>query len=828
MRSKRILNRARIDTALFAVFEYPLTILEAPMGYGKTTAVKLFTRNQGIRSFWFTFSNLSYTETAFWGNFTDDIMEMDNQAGAILKSLGIPADAPQMERVLHALGKVKFAEHYLLVLDDYHLVRDARLNNLLFRLAREEIEGLSILLVTRDTTGLDFVELLSRGQCRLLPRQLLKFTEDELKDYCRMLLADISEADLNQVWRHTDGWISFAYILLLGLENGVPVGMSTTMEDMIERALFARYDSAMQDFLLRLSIMEDFTAEQAAMVTQVEDAPHRLKLLNSENAFVFYEERTRKYHIHQVLLNYLRRKTPFSGEELRALFGRLGDWLLSREEFLAAYRYWNQAGRAEDILSHLNDPKNIRNEWLDFDGADEMFDGVPRQLLFQYPFAYLLHIFYSILLGKENAVLGWEERLGELERYYIEKEGLDQTCRNRVLGEILIVRKFTLFNDVAAMRASNEEISRLLNGQNSYITLQDNEFTFASPHYLYLYYRDKGGLKKLAELLSEDVGYAKFSGGCGTGCDALAPAEHALETGELHAAATHCRRAIAKAESMQQFCVAICARFSFIRLRLAEGKTAEALRMLDQMENDVGKENRAILNTTVDLCKGYVFACLGQPERIPVWLQTGEMRGTDFFSQGIAFSYIVYGKALLALGKYAEVEARIGQFEEYFSVFRNRLGLIHNRIFEAAAHAHLYGQQNGMPFLKAALLEAEDDNLALPFAESAPHILGMLKQIAKENPDNEFVNRILALSRNYETISAGFSQPTVTLSKREADILSLAAMGLSRKEMAARLYISEETAKTHFKNIYQKLGVSSKVAAIKLAQDRGFLSMAET
>lgn len=798
------------------------------MGYGKTTAVKLFTRNQGIRSFWFTFSNLSYTETAFWGNFTDDIMEMDNQAGAILKSLGLPADAPQMERVLHALGKVKFAEHYLLVLDDYHLVRDARLNNLLLRLAREEIEGLSILLVTRDTTGLDFVELLSRGQCRLLPRQLLKFTEDELKDYCRMLLADISEADLNQVWRHTDGWISFAYILLLGLENGVPVGMSTTMEDMIERALFARYDSAMQDFLLQLSIMEEFTAEQAAMVTQVEDAPHRLKLLNSENAFVFYEERTRKYHIHQVLLNYLRRKTPFSGEELRALFGRLGDWLLSREEFLAAYRYWNQAGRAEDILSHLNDPKNIRNEWLDFDGADEMFDGVPRQLLFQYPFAYLLHIFYSILLGKENAVLGWEERLGELERHYIEKEDLDQTYRNRVLGEILIVRKFTLFNDVAAMRASNEEISRLLNGQNSYITLQDNEFTFASPHYLYLYYRDKGGLKKLAELLSEDVGYAKFSGGCGTGCDALAPAEHALETGKLHAAATHCRRAIAKAESMQQFCVAICARFSFIRLRLAEGKAAEALRMLDQMENDVGKENRAILNTTVDLCKGYVFACLGQPERIPVWLQTGELRGTDFFSQGIAFSYIVYGKALLALGKYAEVEARIEQFEEYFSVFRNRLGLIHNRIFEAAAHSHLYGQQNGMPFLKAALLEAEDDNLALPFAESAPHILGMLKQIAKENPDNEFVYRILALSRNYETISAGLSRPTVTLSKREADILSLAAMGLSRKEMAARLYISEETAKTHFKNIYQKLGVSSKVAAIKLARDRGFLSMAET
>ncbi len=828
MRNKRILSRARIDSALFAVFEYPLTILEAPMGYGKTTAVKLFTRNQSVRSFWFTFSDLSHSEAAFWDSFADDIMEMDKQAGIALKSLGLPADAPQMERVLHILGRVKFEENYLMVLDDYHLARDAHLNSMLLRLAQEELEGLSILLVTRDTTGLDFVELLSRGQCCLLPRQLLKFTEDELGDYCRMMQEHISEEDLNQVWQHTDGWISFAYILLLGLENGIPVGMNTNVESMIERALFARYDSSMQDFLLRLSIMEEFTAEQAAMVTQAEDAPRRLKLLNMENAFVFYEESTGKYHIHQVLLNYLRLKRPFSNEELRTLYGRLGDWLLSSQEFLPAYRYWNQAGRVEDILSHLNDPKNIRNQWLDFDGADEMFDRVPRQLLFQYPFAYLLHIFYSILLGKENTVLSWSERLDELERYYTEREGLDQVYRNRIFGEILIVRKFTLFNDVAAMRASDHEIFRLLNGQNSYITLKDNEFTFASPHYLYLYYRDRGGLKKLAKLLSVDVGYAKFSGGCGTGSDALASAEYALETGELDSAEKHCRRAIAKSESMQQVCVAICARFSLIRLRLAEGKVTEALRMLDQMGYDVEKENRAILNTTVDLCRGYVLACLGHPEGIPVWLQTGELRGTDFFSQGIAFSYIVYGKTLLALGKYAELEARIEQFEAYFSVFSNRLGLIHNRIFEASARSHLYGPQNGMPFLKAALLEAEDDNLVLPFAESAPHILGMLKQIAKENPDNKFLNRILALSRNYETIAAGLSQPTVTLSQRETDILSLAAMGLSRKEMAARLYISEETAKTHFKNIYQKLGVNSKVSAIKLAQDRGYLSKAET
>lgn len=828
MRNKRVLSRARIDAALSAVFEYPLTILEAPMGYGKTTAVKMFTQNQNLRSFWFTFSDLSHSETAFWNSFTDDIMEIDRQAGTALKSLGLPADAPQMEKVLHTLVRVKFDENYLAVLDDYHLAQNARLNSLILRLAQEEFEGLSILLVTRDTTGLDFVELLSRGQCRLLQRQLLKFTEEELEDYCQMMQEHISKEDLNQVWQHTDGWISFAYILLLGLESGIPVGMNTTMEDMIERALFARYDSAMQDFLLRLSIMDEFTAEQAATVTQAEDAAQRLKLLNIENAFVFYEERTGKYHIHQVLQNYLRRKSPFCSEEFRALYGRLGDWLLSRQEFLTAYRYWNQAGRVEDILSHLNDPKNIRNEWLDFDGADEMFDGVPRRLLFQYPFAYTLYMFHSIVRGKENATLSWGERLDELEQYYIQQKNPDQVYLNRVLGEIRIVRKFMMFNDVAAMRASNEEIARLLNGQSSYIALQSNEFTFASPHYLYLYFRDRGGFKELAKLLSEDVGYARFSGGCGTGGDSLAPAEYALETGDLDHVATHCRKAIAKAKNMSQTSIVICAMFTLIRLRLAEGRADQALDLLSRMEQEVEALSNSVYNTTVDLCKGYVFACLGQPGRIPSWLQAGELRAADFFSQGIAFNCVVYGKTLLALGKYEELEAHIPQFQICFDQFGNRLGLIHNLILEAAARCHLYGLKKGADALEIALAEAQPDNLVLPFAEYAPHIMGMIKMIVQKSGRNEFYDRILTLCRKYESVLSETSRPPATLSLREMEILSLAAMGLSRKEMAAQLHISEETVKTHFKNIYQKLGVNSKVTAIKLARDRGYLSMAET
>lgn len=828
MRNKRILSRARIDAALFSVFDYPLSILEAPMGYGKTTAVRLFTQSQGLRPFWFTFSELERSADAFWDAFTDSLASMDAQAGETLKALGLPSDAPQMERVLRVLGTVTFDENYLMVLDDYQLARDARLNHLLLRLAREELESFSVLLSTRDTTGLDFVELLARGQCCLFPRQLLKFTPEELEAYCRMMRKGISEADLNQVRLQTDGWISFAYVLLLGLENGIPAGRNATMESMIERALFARYDSAMQDFLLRLSVMEEFTAEQAAAVTQYEDAAARLKLLNRENAFVFYAEQTGSYQIHQVLLSYLRRKSAFPPEELRGLYGRLGGWLMDRQEFLAAYRYLYRAGRAEDILAHLNDPKNIRDVWLRFDGADELFEGAPSALLFRYPIAYLLYLMHSIVSGKKSPGLSWEERLFELERHVTAAANLEEAYRSRVLGEILIVRKFTLFNDVAAMRASNGEIIRLLNGRKSCLSFQSGEFTFGSPHYLYLYFKERGGFEKLAGLLSESVGYARFSDGCGTGCDALAPAEYALETGTLEQVEPYCRRAIAAAEGQAQTGIVICSKFALIRLQLAQGRAGDALELLSQTERELEALGSFVYSTALDLCKGYVFASLGRPEGIPSWLQTGELRAADYYSQGIAFNYIVYGKTLLALGKYKELEAHIPQFQLGFEQFGNRLGLIHNLIFEAAVRFHLYGPEKGAAALEAALNEARPDNLALLFAESAPHIAGMLRRLAQQSPGDAYYSRILALCGRYESGLPAAAPPAAALSVRETDILSMAATGLSRREIAARLYISEETVKTHFKNISQKLGVSSKVAAIRLAQNRGYLGAAET
>lgn len=323
-------------------------------------------------------------------------------------------------------------------------------------------------------------------------------------------------------------------------------------------------------------------------------------------------------------------------------------------------------------------------------------------------------------------------------------------------------------------------------------------------------------------MLGKYSGFTEFLNGCGTGCDSLALAEYALETGDLGNVEQNCLQAIIKAESMSQVYIIACAKFCLIRLRIIQDRLPEALELLEQLQRDTERINLPTYYAMIDICRGYVFASICQPERIPSWLQTGDMAAAGFFYQGMTYNYLAYGKALMASKKYEKLEALNEQFRKYFSLYSNRLGLIHNQIFEAAAKCHLHGTSIGAAVLEAALKDARADNLIMPFVESSPHIMEMLQLILRNNTGDGYVNRILMLCRKYEQTIRKSPYHPVPLSRREIDILRLAAEGMSRKEMAAHLYISEETIKTHLKNIYQKLGVNSKLSAIKTAQSRGY------
>ncbi|NED80626.1 response regulator transcription factor [Streptomyces sp. SID11233] len=78
-------------------------------------------------------------------------------------------------------------------------------------------------------------------------------------------------------------------------------------------------------------------------------------------------------------------------------------------------------------------------------------------------------------------------------------------------------------------------------------------------------------------------------------------------------------------------------------------------------------------------------------------------------------------------------------------------------------------------------------------------------------------------SRLISRVRAPAASGGETLSAREREVLELVARGTSNREIAAVLFISEATVKTHLTHVFAKLGAKDRAAAVAVAYDRGIL-----
>jgi len=139
--------------------------------------------------------------------------------------------------------------------------------------------------------------------------------------------------------------------------------------------------------------------------------------------------------------------------------------------------------------------------------------------------------------------------------------------------------------------------------------------------------------------------------------------------------------------------------------------------------------------------------------------------------------------------------------------------------------------------LKRAVNLAEPGGWIRPFIELGQPMENLLRQLQEQHISTDFIGRLLAAFRD-ESQRAGSEahshdipaplQPASSsiaesLTNREKEILDLLVQGQANKEIAAKLFVSIDTVKTHLKNIYQKLEVNSRLQAVAKANSLGFV-----
>ncbi|MER3480509.1 MAG: DNA-binding response regulator [Meiothermus sp.] len=111
---------------------------------------------------------------------------------------------------------------------------------------------------------------------------------------------------------------------------------------------------------------------------------------------------------------------------------------------------------------------------------------------------------------------------------------------------------------------------------------------------------------------------------------------------------------------------------------------------------------------------------------------------------------------------------------------------------------------------------------------------GAIGYLLKDVPREELYKAIYASAHGESVLSPPVAARLLgrmrapsdeSLSTRELEVLSLVAKGLSNKEIARELRISEATVKTHLLHTFGKLGVDDRTAAVTAALERGILRL---
>ncbi|GKX51222.1 two-component system response regulator NarL [Budvicia aquatica] len=105
-----------------------------------------------------------------------------------------------------------------------------------------------------------------------------------------------------------------------------------------------------------------------------------------------------------------------------------------------------------------------------------------------------------------------------------------------------------------------------------------------------------------------------------------------------------------------------------------------------------------------------------------------------------------------------------------------------------------------------ALIDAGADGYLLKDSEPEQLLSKILQAANGENVFSDIIHEYLA-TRDEQT------DPFESLTERELDVLQEVARGMSNKQIAVHLHISEETVKVHIRNMLRKLNVRSRVAA---------------
>jgi len=270
------------------------------------------------------------------------------------------------------------------------------------------------------------------------------------------------------------------------------------------------------------------------------------------------------------------------------------------------------------------------------------------------------------------------------------------------------------------------------------------------------------------------------------------------------------------------------------RLRAAEGDLAVARHLLDDAERLYTTDFSPSIRP-IPAVRAGLLADHGNLEGPLAWARERGLTADDTLDYLTEFEHVALARVLLAefragLSTRSVVDAiRLLQRVSVEAAAGGRDGdLLQVLVLLALAQDAQGDRAAAIAHLEQAITLAEREGYVRVFLNAGSWIEPLLETVAEHGPSATYVNRILdgilsASTQRPELRTA--QQPLIDpLSDRELDVLRLLTSELTGPEIARELMVSVNTMRTHTKNIYSKLGVTSRRAAVRHAEELQLLS----
>jgi LuxR family maltose regulon positive regulatory protein len=778
-------------------------------------------------------------------------------------------------------------KEFILVLDDIHLVREKTIFEIINELLRHPNPSMHMVLSGRRDPFLPISSLRAQDQVHEIRVGDLRFTAGQAQEYIEQELSrQIKPEAAETLTEKTEGWIAGLRLAALrirhkgDIESLLPelTGGIQYVTEYLFNEVFENQGPEIRKYLLVSSVPEHFCAslcdalygEDTDSAKNELDGRQFIDRLKKENIFIInldtYNRWFRYHHLfRQLLQNQL--KENCSDSVIAKLHICAGRWFAGHRMMEEAIRHFLAAG---DTASAVEVVERNRQTILNNDKwyiLKRLMSLLPDNIIRQRPElllcrAWILYHQFRLvdimplmdiiepLLGddpEEQALYGEIDFFRGYCVYFLNDGPRSLNHLKAALEKIPVshyeIRGQTelLFGLASQMEGQKEEAIQVLSDLLHEYQAPDNlrkTRLIVSLVYMHIISGD------LTEALTANQQLMDVA----TGSDYLYAGAWSLylhglihfQSNELDDAVYYFKRAKEKRFILHARAAIDCiAGLAF---------AYQFQQMIDKANNEmdilfefVSQLKDPGWQLIADSCRARLSIMQGETKIDVRWLKNGSSADKEVMVWWNDIPAVTHCRTLIFKGTDAGLKAAEEKLDEYLKLNRAQHNIyqqIDILILLAVVHNKQKREDKAADFLKQAAVLAAPGKIVRPFIESISNLAGLFDELIRQNIETEFINDLLddynpgkpvikteALKEETSLLKISrASQPLVEpLTNREIDIMEMLDQRMQNKEIAEKLFISNETVKSHLKNIYQKMNVSSRREAVDAAKSLGIL-----